>query len=141
LTLVGDERHLPYERPPLSKDAMTGEGPPTMKVIAQEQVLVAHAIRHMAGNAAVAIHPASRSVELANGEELRYDRLLLATGAVPRRLALTDSVDRAFYLRTFDDAQRIASRLDRGVRLAIVGGGFIGPNSPRRHSGEGLPSR
>jgi len=126
VTLIGDEVHLPYERPPLSKEAMTGEDMPAPKSVADEARLAAHQITHIAGRTVSAVDPASRQLVLSDGQKLSYDKLLLATGAQPRRLPLTEALSRAVYLRTFDDALALRSKLTPGARVAIVGGGFIG---------------
>ncbi|GAA3316859.1 hypothetical protein GCM10020331_014110 [Ectobacillus funiculus] len=69
----------------------------------------------------------SRSVMLANGRKIQYERLLLATGAYPRKLSLEGSgVSHVFYLRTFTDALALRSQLHPGKHVAVIGGGFIG---------------
>jgi len=126
VTLIGDEPHLPYERPPLSKEGMTA---PTLaaKVIADEARLKAAGIDHRRGARVASIDRDARRVLTAEGETLPYNRLLLATGASPRRLVQEGAeVPHVAYLRTYDDARRIRDRLDAGARLIIVGGGFIG---------------
>ncbi|WP_189434978.1 FAD-dependent oxidoreductase, partial [Mesorhizobium sp. M1E.F.Ca.ET.041.01.1.1] len=78
VTLVGDEPHLPYERPPLSKEAMTGEAP-VIKAIASDELLAERSIRHIHSVRAVAIDRAAHVVRLSDGSSLPYDKLLLAT--------------------------------------------------------------
>jgi 3-phenylpropionate/trans-cinnamate dioxygenase ferredoxin reductase subunit len=125
VTLVGDEPHLPYERPPLSKDAMVGDAP-AIKAIASDEVLAERSIRHIHSVEAVAIDRAAHTVRLSNGSVLAYDKLLLATGSTPRRLPMPGLGSRCVYLRTFADALAIRAHLKSGNRIAIVGGGFIG---------------
>lgn len=125
VTLVGDEPHLPYERPPLSKDAMAGE-PPEIKAIASDEVLAERSIRHIHSVQAVAIDRAAHVVRLSEDSVLPYDKLLLATGSVPRKLPMPALGARCVYLRTFNDALAIRAHLSAGNRIAIVGGGFIG---------------
>ncbi|WP_244441038.1 FAD-dependent oxidoreductase [Mesorhizobium sp. STM 4661] len=125
VTLIGDEPHLPYERPPLSKEAMTGEAP-AIKAIASDEMLAERSIRHIHSVQAVAIDRAARSVRLSDGSTLPYDKLLLATGSLPRRLPMPGLGPRCVYLRTFNDALAIRAHLGAGKRIAIVGGGFIG---------------
>ena len=125
VTLVGDEAHLPYERPPLSKHDMAAQAP-SMKVIAEAARFRAMAISHLASTAVTAIDRPERRLRLANGSTLPYGKLLLATGAVPRRLAMPGLGPRCVYLRTFDDALAIRAHLRPGFRLAVIGGGFIG---------------
>lgn len=125
VTLVGAEPHLPYERPPLSKAAMTADIP-AIKAIADVARLDEQRIDLMRSTKVTCIDRANRSVRLADGSDIAYDKLLLATGAVPRQLPLAGLGRRKVYLRTFDDALHIRQHLRDGVRIAIVGGGFIG---------------
>lgn len=125
VTLVGDEPHLPYERPPLSKDAMVSDAP-EIKAIASEALLAEKSIRHIHSVQAVSIDRTAHSVRLSDGSVLPYDRLLLATGSTPRRLPMPGLGPRCVYLRTFADALAIRAHLRAGNRIAIVGGGFIG---------------
>ncbi|AZO17389.1 ferredoxin reductase [Mesorhizobium sp. M2A.F.Ca.ET.043.05.1.1] len=125
VTLVGDEPHLPYERPPLSKDAMTGEAP-AIKAIASDELFAERSIRHIHSVRAVAIDRAAHTVQLSDGSSLAYDKLLLATGSVPRKLPMPGLGGRCVYLRTFNDALAIRAHLNAGKRVAIIGGGFIG---------------
>ena len=125
LTLVGEERHAPYERPPLSKSAIVSAAPPELPVIADARQLTDLGVDVLAGVAATRIDPRERTLHLADGRALRYDRLVLATGARPRRLGLPGA-ERALMLRTFEDSTALHERFRRGARIAIVGGGFIG---------------
>ncbi|TPI46306.1 ferredoxin reductase [Mesorhizobium sp. B2-9-1] len=125
VTLVGDEPHLPYERPPLSKEAMTGEAP-AIKAIATDALFAERAIRHIHSVRAVAIDRAAHVVQLSDGSSLPYEKLLLATGSVPRKLPMPGLGGRCVYLRTFNDALAIRAHLSAGNRVAIIGGGFIG---------------
>jgi 3-phenylpropionate/trans-cinnamate dioxygenase ferredoxin reductase subunit len=125
VTLVGDEPHLPYERPPLSKDAMHGDAP-AIKAIASDEMLAGRSIRHIHSVRAVAIDRVAHAVSLSEGSVLPYDKLLLATGSTPRKLAMPGLGSRCVYLRTFADALAIRAHLRSGNHVAIVGGGFIG---------------
>lgn len=126
VTLVGDEPHLPYERPPLSKEALTGENLPLPRSITSEEALAASDITFLPSSRAVSIDRAAKTVRLENGTELPYGKLLLATGAAPRRLPMAEGSRHCVYLRTHDDALAIRGRLERGGHVAIIGGGFIG---------------
>jgi 3-phenylpropionate/trans-cinnamate dioxygenase ferredoxin reductase subunit len=127
VTLIGDEPHLPYERPPLSKDAMVSEAEPAPKSVADRRLLADRHIHCVTSTRAIAIDRKRRSVALEDGRTLPYDRLLLATGAAPRRLPLPGSDGRrCAYLRTYDDALRIRSELEADRHIAVLGGGFIG---------------
>lgn len=126
VTLVGSEVHAPYERPPLSKDAIVAETP-APKGIAGAAGLAAAGIDFRPGATATAVDRGRRAVALADGTELSYARLLLATGARPRRLSLPGAEGpNTMVLRTLDDAARIRAALGPGRRLAVIGGGFIG---------------
>ena len=125
VTLVGDEPHLPYERPPLSKDAMMADTP-AVKAIASEAELADKSITHLRPVTVASVDRAAKRVKLADGGELAYDRLLLATGATPRRLPMPGLGARCVYLRTFSDALAIRQYLKPQSRIVILGGGFIG---------------
>ncbi len=127
ISLIGDEIHLPYERPPLSKAVLTGEGEPSPPHILDEARLAAHGVTHLHGTAATAIERAGHLVLLAGRDPLRYDRLLIATGARARRLAVPGAgPDTVHYLRNFAEALTLRRRLHAGHRLVVIGGGFIG---------------
>ena len=125
VTLIGAERHAPYERPPMSKELMLAEGEMPPKTIATIERLTAAGVTFYASILVEAIDRTAQRVLLSNGLELPYERLLLATGASPRRLAGIDPA-RCVTLRTHDDAVRIRRGLLPGEPIAIIGGGFIG---------------
>jgi 3-phenylpropionate/trans-cinnamate dioxygenase ferredoxin reductase subunit len=126
ITIICAEALLPYERPPLSKEALSRENP-MPRLVASGAVLAAAEIDARLGCAASAIDTAGHSVLLANGSELGYDKLLLATGTESRLLPLANpAAARIGYLRTFADATKIRRALTLGGRLIVVGGGFIG---------------
>lgn len=125
ITLVGNEQHLPYERPPLSKSTLIDE--PGHKLVAAEEKYDTAGISLRLGTVVDAILPEQGFIMLADGERVMFDKLLLATGARPRRLPESATPKgHTKYLRTFDDAVDIRSRLGSEKRLAIVGAGFIG---------------
>lgn len=122
ITLVGTEPHLPYERPPLSKPL---DGAVQMKPICGLPALEAAGIDYHQGVSALRIEAGTRSVALSNGRTLAYEKLLLATGARPRKLACPGA-ERALDFRTYADAAAIFSKAEAGARVAIIGGGLIG---------------
>ena len=126
VTLIGEEPHGPYERPPLSKELLTGEGPPSPKWVGPPDGLAASGIECLTSNPAVSVDRAAKTVRLSDGSAIPYSRLLLATGAVPRRLPLAPDGERVAYLRSYADALRIRPHLEPGRHVVIVGGGFIG---------------
>lgn len=123
VTLIGGETHLPYERPPLSKDGMLAEIFAAKTIATGEQLAQAQ-VQFLSGTRVDCINREQRRIG-AGVESLAYDRLLLATGAAPRVLPGAEG-GRIVYLRTLDDARRIRGELSAGKRLAVVGGGFIG---------------
>jgi 3-phenylpropionate/trans-cinnamate dioxygenase ferredoxin reductase component len=124
--MVGDEAYAPYERPPLSKDLLTGEKSAKDCALWSEQAMVdLNIVRHTAS--AMNINPAANSVTLSNKLTLNYTSLLLATGGRVRKLTITGSdLPEVMTLRGLDDAAALAKRLMPGQRLLVVGGGFIG---------------
>jgi 3-phenylpropionate/trans-cinnamate dioxygenase ferredoxin reductase subunit len=125
VTLIGDELHAPYERPPLSKAAIVGADAPALPAIGDAKDLANISVERVAGVCVTEIDPRGRAVRLADGRSLTYDRLLLATGARARTLPLPGA-EHVLTLRTYEDAQRIRDRLRASTRAIIVGGGFIG---------------
>lgn len=124
VTLVGREPHPPYERPPLSKATITADAAPTPVPSAPGTPLADLDIRHLRAEATTIDRP-GRRVRLTDGALLPYDRLLLATGASPRRLPGA-AFRRLLYLRSFDDALALRPRLRSGGRTVVIGGGFLG---------------
>ncbi|MFK0288409.1 NAD(P)/FAD-dependent oxidoreductase [Streptomyces sp. NPDC090499] len=122
LTLVGDEPRLPYDRPPLSKQVLSAEWAPERVSLRAPVELDALGLELRLGTAAVGLDVADRTVRLADGSELAYDGLILATGVRPRRLP----GEGAHVLRTLDDALTLRERLGPGRRLVVVGAGFLG---------------
>jgi 3-phenylpropionate/trans-cinnamate dioxygenase ferredoxin reductase subunit len=118
ITLIGEEPHLPYERPPLSK-----QHPPAAKHIAAEEAFADTRITLLRGRRAEKIDLAAKVVEVDDGSSVPYDKLLIATGGLARRFP---GMEKALTLRTYDDAQTILATLSTGKHLGIVGGGFIG---------------
>lgn len=127
ITLIGEEQHLPYERPPLSKELLTADATPSPKWVGPANGLSLAGIDCISGHAVTAIDRPAKTVHLAGGTVIPYARLLLATGAAPRRLPLApDASERILYLRSFADALRIRDHLKPGSHIAVIGGGFIG---------------
>jgi len=127
IILAGKESHLPYERPPLSKDYLQGTAE-REKIFVHDQAWYAQqGIDLRLGVQVTAIDPGGHQVTLADGERIGYDKLLLATGARPRRLAVPGA-DRptVLYLRTVDDSERLRAALALNTRIAIIGAGWIG---------------
>jgi NADPH-dependent 2,4-dienoyl-CoA reductase/sulfur reductase-like enzyme len=122
LTLVGEEAHAPYDRPPLSKQVLGAQWEPERLALRAQAELDGLDLDLRLGVAATALDPAARTVLLADGTQLSYDGLIVATGVRPRRLP----GEGAHVLRTVDDALTLRERLGHGRRLVVVGAGFLG---------------
>ncbi|HSV65738.1 MAG TPA: FAD-dependent oxidoreductase [Mycobacteriales bacterium] len=126
VVLVGAEAERPYERPPLSKDLLLGKGERDQVYLHPPEWYDAHGVELRLGTPVTVLDPTGHFVELA-GERILYDKLLLATGSVPRTLDVPGAdADGVLYLRTLADAERIGAVLREGARLVVVGAGWIG---------------
>ena len=127
VVLVGSESERPYERPPLSKDYLRGEAGREKLYVHEEGYYGEQQIELRLGQTATTLDTAGRELELDGGERLRYDRLLFATGAQPRRLPAPGSdLDGVLYLRSVEDSDRLRERLAKSRSLVVVGAGWIG---------------
>jgi NADPH-dependent 2,4-dienoyl-CoA reductase/sulfur reductase-like enzyme len=131
ITLVGEEHHLPYDRPPLSKQILAGTWPPEKAVLADRKRSSELRVQELLGHRAVRLDAAGRAVEIDDGSVLRPDAVLVATGASPSRLPGTESLgqgDGLFTLRTLDDSLALRATLTsaEGRRVIVIGAGFIG---------------
>lgn len=127
IVLIGAEPHRPYERPPLSKEALRGEAPYEKAFLCSEEWYVENDIELRLGVTATEFDPAAREIGLDGGERVAFDKLLLATGGRVRRLAVPGAdLDGVLTLRTIDDSERIRARLIPGAPVVVIGAGFIG---------------
>jgi 3-phenylpropionate/trans-cinnamate dioxygenase ferredoxin reductase component len=127
LLLVGAENERPYERPPLSKAYLRGEVGRETVYVHEEGFYAEHDIDLRLGRTAVDLNTSASELTLDDGETLRYDRLLLATGAEPRTLTIPgNELDGVMYLRSVDDSDALRTRLDRGGAVVVIGAGWIG---------------
>jgi 3-phenylpropionate/trans-cinnamate dioxygenase ferredoxin reductase subunit len=127
VVLLGAEPERPYERPPLSKDYLRGESERAAAYVHEEAFCAEHEIELRVGERVTGLDGGRSELELDGGERLSYDRLLLSTGAEPRRLSIPGAdLDGAHLLRTFADSDAIRARLDAGGRLVVIGAGWIG---------------
>ncbi|MGW6458876.1 NAD(P)/FAD-dependent oxidoreductase, partial [Streptomyces sp. NPDC055078] len=124
IVLIGAEPHLPYDRPPLSKAFLDGDAdlPPfrTEQTLRQEL-----RVDLRLGTTATGLDPATRTVRTTAGE-VRYDALVIATGAAARRMPGAGRLRGVHTLRTLDDARAVRTALDAGARTVVIGAGFIG---------------
>ena len=126
ITLIGDESHLPYERPPLSKDVILKPEETKIEILS-EQKLADLGVETIRGNGVAKINAEAKMVELLNGDVVAYDKLLLATGGAARRLPNFDALGKHVYtLRNLEDSQALVPVLQAGRRIILIGGGVIG---------------
>jgi 3-phenylpropionate/trans-cinnamate dioxygenase ferredoxin reductase component len=127
VVLVGSEEERPYERPPLSKDYLRGEVGREKVYVHDDGFYAEHDIELRLGRTAVNLDTANTKLELDDGEQLSYDRVLLTTGAEPRQLSVPGAeLDGVFYLRSVRDSDALRERLDLGGAVVVVGAGWIG---------------
>jgi 3-phenylpropionate/trans-cinnamate dioxygenase ferredoxin reductase subunit len=127
LTMIGDEPHPPYQRPPLSKALLTGESTEDRLVLRGRDLLAKRSIELVTGVRVEAIERAGRRVQLSDGRSLAYRGLAVATGGRARALAIPGAdLDGVVTLRTIEDSRRIAAGIAQASAVAVVGGGFIG---------------
>ena len=128
VVLLGAEPVRPYERPPLSKEYLRGEASREKARVHEEGFYESHDIELRTGTRVTALDTSASEVELDGGERVKYDRLLLATGAEPRRLdAPGADLDGVHYLRDLHDADELAALLAKGSgHVAVIGAGWIG---------------
>ncbi|MFI4889364.1 MAG: NAD(P)/FAD-dependent oxidoreductase [Steroidobacterales bacterium] len=128
ITLIGEESLAPYQRPPLSKTWLKGDARVESLLLRPLDFYAQHAIGLRLGVRVEAIDRAAKSVRLGDGEQVPYDRLVLATGRRARRLNVPGAdLDGVLELRTVADADRLKAMLGvPGRRLVVIGGGYIG---------------
>jgi 3-phenylpropionate/trans-cinnamate dioxygenase ferredoxin reductase component len=127
VVLIGAEAERPYERPPLTKDYLRGESEREKAHVHPADYYEQSDIELMTSATVTSIDPGGSQVKLDDGRELSYDKLLLTTGAEPRRIELPGAgLDGIHYLRTLADCDALRARLDEGGRVAVIGAGWIG---------------
>ena len=124
ITLIGDETHLPYDRPPLSKAVLLGTADPAALHFADADAIAGLGVELRLGVGAVGLEPGL--VRLADGSAVPYDQVVVATGSSPRRIPGLRQLAGVHVLRTAGDAAAIRAGLLGATAVAIVGGGFIG---------------
>jgi 3-phenylpropionate/trans-cinnamate dioxygenase ferredoxin reductase subunit len=138
LTLIGGEPHLPYDRPPLSKQLLLGTWEPGRIALTNAEQLADAKVETRLGVRATALDTRARVVKLADGSEVAFDALLIATGAAARPLPGTPPLQGVHLLRTIEDSLAIRAQFDAGARVAVVGMGFIGAEVAAAASQRGL---
>ena len=127
VTLIGDEPHAPYDRPPLSKQVLEGKWPAAQTIMATPEKIAEAAITLRLGDGARAFDRVTKTLTLASGETIRGTHVAIATGTRARHLPFGEGV--ISYLRTYDDVTAILTMLEAlapGATVAVIGGGFIG---------------
>jgi NADPH-dependent 2,4-dienoyl-CoA reductase/sulfur reductase-like enzyme len=125
LVVAGAEQHLPYDRPPLSKELLAGTWEPE-QVALRKQGYDDLGVEWRLGLRATALDSAARTVTFADGAVLAFDGCIVATGSTPRTLANTPALDGIHVLRSLDECMALRADLDRSPRVVVVGAGFIG---------------
>jgi NADPH-dependent 2,4-dienoyl-CoA reductase/sulfur reductase-like enzyme len=127
VTLIGTEQDYPYERPPLSKGYLLGKDARESIFTLADGWYAEHDVDLRRGATVTSIDRAGHRVSLAGGESVPYDRLLITTGASPRRLNIPGAdLDGVRYLRTVGDSERLKAALRGGGQVVTIGGGWIG---------------
>lgn len=127
ITIIGDEAHVPYQRPPLSKQYLAGTQLADKVYLRAEKFYTDKDIQLMLDTRATQIDPRTKTINLDNGETIAYEKLLISTGSRPRKLSIEGSdLSGIHYLRTMDDVDGIRADVKPGANLVIVGGGYIG---------------
>lgn len=127
ITLVGEEDAWPYQRPPLSKKYLSGALERERLPFRPAHFYAEHRVEARLGRRALELDRGAQRLTLDDGSRIAYDRLLLSTGARPRKLAIPGGTLAGIYtLRTMADADRLRAAFAPGTRLVIVGGGYIG---------------
>jgi NADPH-dependent 2,4-dienoyl-CoA reductase/sulfur reductase-like enzyme len=122
ISLVGDEPHEPYDRPPLSKQILAGQWPEERAALHHGNLADLDVSLHL-GRPAIGVD--GTAVELADGDRLRYDALVVATGVLPRRLPGQPDHPELHVLRTLEDCRGLRNSLSRARSLLVIGAGFI----------------
>ena len=140
IVLLGEEPERPYERPPLSKDYLRGTSGRDALPIHGPTFYDEHAIDLRTATPVTAIDPSRREVVLDDGERIGYERMLLSTGASPRRLEVPGrGLPGVHDLRTLDDADRLRAAAGAAQRVVVIGGGWIGAEVAASLRQLGLP--
>ncbi|SDM28504.1 3-phenylpropionate/trans-cinnamate dioxygenase ferredoxin reductase subunit [Allokutzneria albata] len=136
IVLIGEETERPYERPPLSKGYLLGDQERDAVHVHDAQWYDKNSVDLRLGQRVVGLDRAAHEVELDSGERIRYDKLLLATGASPRRLPIDGDVH---YVRRLEDSDRLREALGSGGSVAIAGAGWIGLEIAAAARAKGCP--
>jgi NADPH-dependent 2,4-dienoyl-CoA reductase/sulfur reductase-like enzyme len=137
IVAIGAEPHLPYDRPPLSKELLAGTSEPA-DIVLRKQGVDDLEVDWLLGSPAVSLDLGGRAVVLAEGSRVGFEGLVLATGSTPRRLPSQPEIPGVFVLRTLDDALALRATLDARPKVVVIGAGFIGAEVAATCRGRGL---
>jgi len=127
ITLIGDETHLPYHHPPLSKDYLADEKSADDLLIRSQEAYEIANVSLKLGVRVTEINRKMQMVSMSNGESVSYDKLVITTGARVRKLPIAGAdLAKVFYLRDMNDVTAIKTSIQPGARAVIIGGGYIG---------------
>ncbi|MEV5904512.1 FAD-dependent oxidoreductase [Streptomyces sp. NPDC052127] len=126
ITVLGEEPHAPYDRPPLSKQVLSGAWEPDRAVLRTQDVLEGLDAEFVLGDPALSLDAATRTVVTASGRELRADAIVIATGVRPRTLPGQEGLSGVHVLRTLDDSLMLRKELLGASRAVVVGEGVLG---------------
>ncbi|ABD08351.1 FAD-dependent pyridine nucleotide-disulphide oxidoreductase [Rhodopseudomonas palustris HaA2] len=138
IALINDEKHLPYQRPPLSKAYLKSGGDPNSLMFRPEKFFQDQTIELIDGRA-VAIDRDAKTLLLASGDKIEYGHLVLATGARNRQLDVPNAtLDDVLYLRTLDESEVVRQRMPEKKHVVVIGAGFIGLEFAATARGKGM---
>ncbi|WP_338073495.1 FAD/NAD(P)-binding oxidoreductase [Kineococcus siccus] len=126
VVLVGAEPHEPYDRPPLSKQLLAGRWTTDRIVLRTRAALAADGVELLSGRRAIGVDTTDRTLHLDEGDDLRYDALVVATGLDARRLPFGHDLAGVHVLRTLDDALGLRAESSTARRVVVIGAGFLG---------------
>ncbi len=127
LLLTGNEKYLPYDRPPLTKKLWLGKKKVEEIFVHNQQWFVDNHIDVMLNTTVIKFDTASKTITFKDGSEYQYEKLLLATGGAPRKLDIEEgNLEEIYYYRYLDDFLRLKANIRSGTKALVIGGGFIG---------------
>ena len=126
ITILSEEAHWPYDKPPLSKDLLAAGADPIVPALLTQQAAADAGLDIRLDTRAVSLHVPSKTVRTEDGDSFPFDTLVIATGVQPRKLPVPEGMAGVYTLRNLEDAVALRAELDHNPRVAVVGAGFIG---------------